>query len=144
MPLYLAQVRAANNQLCILLGVPVRDLASELGDASIPLAPPDVAVGIPADLLRRRPDVRAAERRVAAQCALIGVSMADLLPHFSITGNLQFNSQRFRDLLSSASTAAAVAPASAGIFSTTVAWSIRSAPTKRCSRTWPTNTSSLF
>ena len=109
-PLYQAQIRAANNQLCVLLGVPVRDLSDELGSGNIPLAPPEVAVGIPADLLRRRPDVRAAERRVAAQCALIGVSMADLFPHFSITGNLQFNSQRFKDLFSSASTAAAVAP----------------------------------
>jgi NodT family efflux transporter outer membrane factor (OMF) lipoprotein len=109
-PVYRAQMRDANNRLCTLLGIPVRDLSEELGEAAIPTAPPEVAVGIPADLLRRRPDVRAAERRVAAQCALIGVAVADLLPHFSITGSVQFNSQRFKDLFSSASTAAAVAP----------------------------------
>lgn len=109
-PLYEAEVRDANNRLCILLGVPPRDLTPELGLESIPTAPPEVAVGIPADLLRRRPDVRAAERRVAAQCALIGVAAADLFPHFSISGALQLNSQRFKDLFSGLSTAGYVAP----------------------------------
>lgn len=109
-PLYQAQMRGANNRLCTLLGIPTRDLAAELGAIPIPIAPPEIAVGIPADLLRRRPDVRAAERRVAAQCALIGVAAADLFPHFSITGNLGFNSQRFKELFSSASTAGAVTP----------------------------------
>jgi NodT family efflux transporter outer membrane factor (OMF) lipoprotein len=109
-PVYEYQARDANNRLCILLGVPVRDLSAELGVAEIPLAPPEIAVGIPADLLRRRPDVRAAERRVAAQCALIGVAAADLFPHFSITGALALNSQRFKDLFSAASTNAFIAP----------------------------------
>jgi NodT family efflux transporter outer membrane factor (OMF) lipoprotein len=109
-PLYQAQVRSANNRLCTLLGIPTRDLTPELGDGGIPTAVSDVAVGIPADLLRRRPDVRAAERRVAAQCASIGVATADLFPHFSISGALQLNSQRFKDLFSSASGAHFVAP----------------------------------
>jgi NodT family efflux transporter outer membrane factor (OMF) lipoprotein len=109
-PLFEAQVRDANNRLCVLLGVPVRDLSPELGDATIPTAAPEVAVGIPADLLRRRPDVRAAERRVAAQCALIGVAAADLFPHFSITGAITLDSQRFKDLFSSASSGGIVAP----------------------------------
>jgi len=109
-PLYQAQMRDANNRLCVLLGIPVRDLSTELGDTEIPSAPPEVAVGIPADLLRRRPDVRAAERRVAAQCALIGVAAADLFPHFSISGSLGFNSERLKDLFSSASTAGTIAP----------------------------------
>ena len=56
-------------QLCILLGMPPEELQSRLGPAPIPAAPPDVALGIPADLLRRRPDVRRAERLAAAQCA---------------------------------------------------------------------------
>ncbi len=109
-PLFEAQFRDANNRLCVLLGTPVRDLSDELGDGKIPLAPPEVAVGIPADLLRRRPDVRAAERRVAAQSAFIGIATADLFPHFSITGSLMLNSQRFKDLFTSASTGGFIAP----------------------------------
>ena len=109
-PLFEAQVRGANNRLCTLLGLPTQDLSTELGDGKIPSAPPEVAVGVPADLLRRRPDVRAAERRVAAQSALIGVAVADLFPHFSITGNMRVDSERFNKLFSQASTAGAVAP----------------------------------
>ncbi|MCA9023206.1 MAG: TolC family protein, partial [Planctomycetaceae bacterium] len=56
-PLLEAQLRNTNLALCTLLGIPPRDLSSELGKAPIPTAPADVAVGIPADLLRRRPDV---------------------------------------------------------------------------------------
>ena len=59
--------RQAANQLCILLGIPPQDLQARLGSGSIPTAPAEVAVGIPADLLRRRPDVRRAERQAAAQ-----------------------------------------------------------------------------
>ena len=77
-PLFENQVRAANNSLCVLLGMPPRDLSEELGDGSIPDLPADLVVGIPANLLRRRPDDRAAERRVAAQSAAIGVAAADL------------------------------------------------------------------
>ncbi len=59
--------RQAANQLCILLGMPPRDLEKALGKHDIPSASPIVAVGIPADLLRRRPDIRRAECDVAAQ-----------------------------------------------------------------------------
>ena len=63
-------LRQANNRLCTLLGTPPRELTDLLGGSKgIPSAPAELAVGIPADLLRRRPDVRAAERRVAAQSA---------------------------------------------------------------------------
>src|SRR5438552_19100746 len=62
-------LRMANNQLCVLLGIPPEGLASKLGSASIPTAPADVGVGIPAELLTRRPDVRRAERLAAAQSA---------------------------------------------------------------------------
>src|SRR5262249_11170297 len=67
-------LRQANNRLCVLLGIPVRDLLPELGPGEIPVTPPEVAVGMPADLLRRRPDLRRAERLVAAQSARIGIA----------------------------------------------------------------------
>jgi outer membrane protein TolC len=59
------------------MGMPPEDLFKRIGKAPIPTAPTDVAVGIPADLLRRRPDVRAAERRLAAQCAVIGIAESE-------------------------------------------------------------------
>ena len=109
-PLFENQVRAANNSLCVLLGIPPRDLSEELGDASIPELPADLVVGIPANLLRRRPDVRAAERRVAAQSAAIGIAAADLLPHLSVTGSVSLNANDFSELFKSSSSAGMIAP----------------------------------
>jgi NodT family efflux transporter outer membrane factor (OMF) lipoprotein len=103
--------RQANNRLCILLGIPPRDLEAEFGAGSIPAAPPDVLVGIPAELIRRRPDVRRAEREVARQSALIGVAAADLYPAFSINGSLNWQAAKFADLFSGASNGGFVGPA---------------------------------
>jgi len=81
----------ANDRLCILLGEPPRDLEPELGSGPdlgslpMPRTPQSVAAGIPADLLRRRPDVRNAERLVAAQNPQIGVAQSDLYPSISIS-----------------------------------------------------------
>ena len=105
------QKRQANNRLCTLLGIPPRDLDAELGDAPIPAAPPEVLVGIPAELIRRRPDVRRAEREVARQSALIGVAAADLYPAFSINGTLNWQATKFADLFSGASNGGVVGPA---------------------------------
>jgi len=91
-------LRTASNQLCILLGIPPVQLEYMLGTAPIPIAPADVAVGIPADLLRRRPDVRRAERQAAAQCAQIGVAESAFYPHFSILGTFDFQAAQFGDL----------------------------------------------
>jgi NodT family efflux transporter outer membrane factor (OMF) lipoprotein len=86
-----ASLRQAKNALCILLGTPPGNLDQILGKPSgIPQAPLKVAVGIPSDLLRRRPDIRNAELQAAAQCARIGVSRADLYPTFSLTGSFGF------------------------------------------------------
>jgi NodT family efflux transporter outer membrane factor (OMF) lipoprotein len=82
------QLRQTTNALCVLLGVPPEDLQTKLGEGRIPPTPVDVAVGIPADLLRRRPDVRRAERQAAAQSARIGVAEAELYPHLSLNGTL--------------------------------------------------------
>jgi NodT family efflux transporter outer membrane factor (OMF) lipoprotein len=82
-----AQLRQTQNALCVLMGLPPRDLKDILGAKSeIPAPPPQVAVGIPADLLRRRPDIKGAEWRAAAQCAQIGVAKANLYPAFSLSG----------------------------------------------------------
>lgn len=102
--------RQAANQLCILMGIPPRNLEEMLGIRSIPFAPPDVAVGIPADLLRRRPDVRRAEREAAAQCAQIGIAVSELYPHFSITGSIYVDSANFNDLFDPRSFAGNVGP----------------------------------
>ncbi len=103
--------RQASDQLCILLGIPPRNLDEILsGRRGIPTAPPQVAVGIPADLIRRRPDVLSAERAVAAQSALIGVATSDLYPHFSINGTIFYDAQRFQDLFEPKSLAGNVGP----------------------------------
>jgi outer membrane protein TolC len=60
-----------------------------------------VAAGIPADLLRRRPDVLSAERQAAAQSAQIGVAEADFYPHISITGTIGYSAEHFKDLFQS-------------------------------------------
>jgi NodT family efflux transporter outer membrane factor (OMF) lipoprotein len=82
----------AMNALSVLLGHPPRDMTATLNApghvAGIPKAPVTVAVGVPADLLRRRPDVRRAELQAAAQSSLIGVAKADLYPHFTLIGSV--------------------------------------------------------
>jgi NodT family efflux transporter outer membrane factor (OMF) lipoprotein len=83
------QLRQARDALSVLLGMPPSDLSDLLGGPSaIPVSPPEVIVGVPTDLLRRRPDIRSAELQAAAQSAQIGVAKADLFPAFSLTGNL--------------------------------------------------------
>lgn len=85
------QLRQAKNALSVLLGMPPSHLTELLaGSSDIPAPPPQVAVGIPADLLRRRPDIRSAELQAAAQSANIGVAKADLYPAFSLTGQFGF------------------------------------------------------
>ncbi len=76
----------------------------------IPTASPQVAVGIPAELLRRRPDIRRAEREVAAQSARIGIATSDLYPHFSIAGSLYLDSANFSNLFDGDSLAGNVGP----------------------------------
>jgi NodT family efflux transporter outer membrane factor (OMF) lipoprotein len=83
------QLVQAQNALSILLGEPPGELDNALaGYTAIPTTEANLAVGMPADLLRRRPDVRAAELLAAAQCAQIGFAKADLLPTLALTGNI--------------------------------------------------------
>lgn len=84
------QLVNTQNALCVLLGAPPGTLP-ELGrPRPLPPLPETMAIGIPADLLRRRPDVRQAELAAAAQCARIGVSKAALFPAFSLGGFVGF------------------------------------------------------
>ena len=91
-------MRMAENRLCTLLGMPPVDLRNMLGEDIIPKAPPEIAIGIPCDLLRRRPDVRRAERLAAAQSEQIGIAQADLYPAFTINGTLGWQSQNLNNL----------------------------------------------
>jgi NodT family efflux transporter outer membrane factor (OMF) lipoprotein len=92
------QLRQVINQLCILMGIPPEDLAARLGKGSIPVAPETAAVGIPADLLRRRPDVRAAERQAAADSAAIGIAESDFYPHILLNATFSYEAQHFNRL----------------------------------------------
>jgi len=108
-PGFETDIRQAKNALAILLGKLPGEIDAMLGGQGlIPEVPAEVAVGIPAELLRRRPDIRFAERQLAAQSAQIGFAKADLFPHFSLFGTLGFqasdhtgitsNNSKFSDL----------------------------------------------
>ena len=82
-------VQQARNAMSMLLGQPPHTLDAMLaGPKEIPSAPTKIAVGMPAEMLRRRPDIRGAELFAAAQCARIGLAKADLYPSFSIVGTV--------------------------------------------------------
>jgi multidrug efflux system outer membrane protein len=84
---------AAIHRLGVLIGEHPAALYAELEpEAAVPAPPPRVLVGLPADMLRRRPDVRRAERELAAQTARIGVATAELYPRFSLNGFFGFDS----------------------------------------------------
>jgi NodT family efflux transporter outer membrane factor (OMF) lipoprotein len=97
-PRYEAGIRQAKNALAVLLGRLPYEIDAVLGqeEVAIPATPQQVAVGIPAELLRRRPDIRVAERALAAQSPLIGVAKADLYPHFELFGSLGLRSSSAR------------------------------------------------
>ncbi|MFF7709268.1 efflux transporter outer membrane subunit [Pseudomonas sp. NPDC007930] len=87
------QVRA-RNRIATLLGQRPEQLTVDLSPKALPAIAKALPIGDPAELLRRRPDVRAAERRLAAQTANIGVQTADLFPRVSLAGFLGFTSGR--------------------------------------------------
>jgi NodT family efflux transporter outer membrane factor (OMF) lipoprotein len=81
------QLNQGFNALAVLLGMPPQPMEPLLrGSSGIPVPPKTVAVGIPADLVRRRPDIRAAELAAMAQSAQVGIAETNLLPAFSLTG----------------------------------------------------------
>jgi len=99
----IAQLQASEQQtiyaISVLLALPPTALNDELQRAQeIPPPPPVLPVGVPSELLRRRPDIRRAERQLASATAQIGVATADLFPRFSLTGSFGFQARRI-DLL---------------------------------------------
>jgi NodT family efflux transporter outer membrane factor (OMF) lipoprotein len=105
--------QTAENQLCILLGMPVQDITQLLAsgpNTAIPIAPEYVVAGIPADLLRRRPDVRSAERQAAAQAEQIGIAEADWYPAITISGTLGWQARNLGQLFTPESFSSNVGP----------------------------------
>jgi len=87
------------NRIGVLLDMNTETLHAKLGKpAPIPLAGEGVGIGVPADLLRQRPDIRMAEKELAAQTALIGAATADLYPRFAISGFFGLETGSFSDL----------------------------------------------
>jgi NodT family efflux transporter outer membrane factor (OMF) lipoprotein len=110
---FVADLRVAENQLCILLGIPAVDLTAVLASApqtDIPIAPEYVVVGLPADLLRRRPDVRRAEFTAAAQAEQIGIAAADWYPAITINGTLGWQAAHLSQLFRPSSLNSSVGP----------------------------------
>ena len=104
------ELRQACDRLCVLMGVPPADLDRQLGVAPIPTAPAAVAVGIPADLLRRRPDVRRAQHEALAQGERIGIAEAELYPAFFINGTLGYSAENLPQLFTSDSLTGVIGP----------------------------------
>lgn len=80
-------VRLSKNALAVLLGMPPSQIDALIPPGKLPTIPSELVVGIPNDLLRRRPDVRSAGLKAASKCALIGVEISNLLPAFTLSGN---------------------------------------------------------
>ena len=92
-------VSQQEHAIAVLLGLGPDELTAELDvPAPVPGVPPLVSVGMPADLLRRRPDVRRAERQIAAANARIGAAIADFYPKFSFTGDFGLDATKFNPL----------------------------------------------
>jgi NodT family efflux transporter outer membrane factor (OMF) lipoprotein len=88
-PRFEAGIRQAKNALAVLLGKLPGEIDNMIGGQKlIPTAPPELVVDIPAELMRRRPDIQLAEYQIATQTPLIGASKAELYPAFQLTGSI--------------------------------------------------------
>ncbi len=110
-PILEAGRRRAQNRLCILMAKPPRELSQIVNSpGSIPVLPQKIVVGIPAELLRRRPDVQQAERAAAAQSAQIGIAESEFYPHIAITGTIGVQAEQFSHLFTPQSLAGQIGP----------------------------------
>ena len=97
--------------LSVLLNRLPGDLVEQLSkNGPVPLTPPEVPVGLPSDLVRRRPDIRVAEAQWHAATAQIGVAKSDLFPQFSLTGGVNYQSDLARTLFAGSSRLWTVGP----------------------------------
>ncbi len=111
-PLLEINVGQAIHRLSVLIDERPTALAGELsGSRPLPVLPDEIPIGLPSDLLRRRADVRRAERRLAAATAQVGVSTADLFPKFNLTGSLGLQSTEPGNLVEYGSRFYSIAPA---------------------------------
>lgn len=101
LPVLESNLDQAMNRLAVLTGQPPGALAELLAERRpVPSAPLEIAAGVPLDALRRRPDIRSAERRLAAQTAQVGVATAALYPSLSLSGSISLQSLSGSDLIS--------------------------------------------
>ena len=92
-------VSVQEHAIAVLLGLGPDELVAELDPPGpVPAVPSLVSVGLPAELLRRRPDVRRAERQIAAANARVGAAIADFYPKFSFTGDFGLDATKFSHL----------------------------------------------
>lgn len=110
LPQLQAEQQRAQNRITTLLGQRPEQLSIDLSPQAIPAIAKALPVGDPGELLRRRPDIRAAERQLAAATATIGVATADLFPRVSLSGFLGFTAGRGSQLGASAAQAWSIAP----------------------------------
>jgi NodT family efflux transporter outer membrane factor (OMF) lipoprotein len=117
-------LRQTNNMLCLALGLPTHDLLPEIGDGTVPdpadpnkrvvrIPKPkgdDVIVGIPGNLLLRRPDVLAAEEQLKIQLAQVGIAEAEMLPHIGINGSIGLAAKNFNQIFQSTSGTGSIGP----------------------------------
>ncbi|MGD8366532.1 MAG: efflux transporter outer membrane subunit [Desulfobacterales bacterium] len=104
-------LEAAVNRLAVLTGRPAGSLQSQLAEVRpIPRASIELAVGVPADVIRQRPDIRRAERELAAQTARIGEAEAERYPKFTLNGSIGLEALSFGDLFSSANRTWSIGP----------------------------------
>ncbi|MCZ4303185.1 efflux transporter outer membrane subunit [Zoogloeaceae bacterium G21618-S1] len=106
---------SAANHLAVLTGEAPGRLQASLADGNLPALPTAVAVGIPAEVLRQRPDVQAAERQLAAETARIGVAEAARYPGFNLTGSIGLEAATFGALGSGASVIRSLAAGISGV-----------------------------
>ncbi len=100
-PTFRTQIEQLKNALSVLTGQPPGALDAELDERKqVPVPPGEVLVGVPANAVRRRPDVRRAERLLAAQTARIGVATADLYPKLSLNGTIGIDASTLGGLTS--------------------------------------------
>jgi len=111
MPTLRIGLEGAMNRIAVLLGEQPGGLHEELEEyLPITLVPIGVAVGVPADVLRRRPEVRKAERELAAQTARIGVATSELYPKFTLSGSIGLEALSLGNLIAAGSRTFSIGP----------------------------------